>query len=131
MITLDVIGDPTPQGSKRVFNGRVVEAAGQRLKVWRKAIAEACAAARLETIIEGPVRLEVEFYLRRPKSVTIKKRALPIVPPDLDKLIRAVGDGIGQSEAIWKDDSQIVEMYGTKTYADHRDPGATIRIFQL
>lgn len=131
MITLDVFGDPAPQGSKRVFNGRVVEAAGQKLKTWRKAIAAACEPYKDQNIILGPVRLEVEFYLPRPKSVSQKKRALPIVPPDLDKLLRAVGDGIGQSEMIWGDDSQIVEMFGSKSYADDRDPGATIRILQL
>jgi Holliday junction resolvase RusA-like endonuclease len=131
MITLEVLGDPAPQGSKRVFNGRVVEAAGQKLKVWRKAIAAACDDYKTENIILGPVRLEVDFYLARPKSVSITKRSRPIVPPDLDKLIRAVGDGIGQSEVIWGDDSQIVEMYGSKSYADDRDPGATIRIIQL
>ena len=131
MIEFQVFGDPTPQGSKRVFNGRVVEAAGQRLKAWRKAIAEACEVNKKEELILGPVRLEVDFYLRRPKTVKQSQRALPIVPPDLDKLIRAVGDGIGQSEVIWKDDSQIVEMIGSKVYADGRDPGATIKIIQL
>lgn len=131
MIELHVFGDPVPQGSKRVFNGRVVEAAGQRLKTWRKLIAEACTANAVDELINGPVRLEVDFYLARPKSVSIKKRSLPIVPPDLDKLIRAVGDGIGQSEVIWKDDSQIVEMVGTKVYADGCDPGAKIKIIQL
>lgn len=131
MIKLDVLGDPAPQGSKRVFNGRVVEAAGQKLKTWRKAIAAACEPFSDQNIIIGPIRLEVDFYLARPKSVSINKRAKPIVPPDLDKLLRAVGDGIGQSEMIWGDDSQIVEMYGSKSYADDRDPGAIIRIIQL
>lgn len=131
MITLEVFGDPAPQGSKRVFNGRVVEAAGQKLKVWRKAIADACLPFTDQNIWLGPIRLEVDFYLARPKTVKQNKRPFPIVPPDLDKLIRAVGDGIGQSEMIWGDDSQIVELQGSKHYADDRDPGAIIRIIQL
>lgn len=131
MITLEVFGDPAPQGSKRVFNGRVVEAAGQKLKVWRKAIADACLPFTDQNIWLGPIRLEVDFYLARPKTVKQNKRPFPIVPPDLDKLIRAVGDGIGQSEMIWGDDSQIVELSGSKSYADDRDPGAIIRIIQL
>lgn len=131
MITLEVFGDPAPQGSKRVFNGRVVEAAGQKLKVWRKAIADACLPFTDQNIWLGPIRLEVDFYLARPKTVKQNKRPFPIVPPDLDKLIRAVGDGIGQSEMIWGDDSQIVELSGSKRYADDRDPGAIIRIIQL
>lgn len=128
MIQLDVYGEPAPQGSKRVFRGRLVEAQGERLKKWRKAIAEACEAFRQENIILGPVRLEVDFYVTRPKSVSITKRPLPIVPPDCDKLVRAVGDGIGQSEAIWGDDSQVVEIIARKFYADDRDPGAVIKI---
>lgn len=131
MIILEVFGDPAPQGSKRVFNGRVVEAAGQKLKVWRKAIADACLPFTDQNIWLGPIRLEVDFYLARPKTVKQNKRPFPIVPPDLDKLIRAVGDGIGQSEMIWGDDSQIVELSGSKHYADDRDPGAIIRIIQL
>lgn len=131
MITLEVLGDPAPQGSKRVFNGRVVEAAGEKLKRWRKAIALACQEYAGQNIILGPIRLEVAFYMPRPQTVKISKRPLPIVPPDLDKLLRAVGDGIGQSEVIWGDDSQIVEILATKEYADDRDPGATIRIIAL
>lgn len=131
MITLEVLGDPAPQGSKRVFNGRVIEAAGEKLKRWRKAIALACQEYAGQNIILGPVRLEVTFYMPRPQTVKISKRPLPIVPPDLDKLLRAVGDGIGQSEVIWGDDSQIVEILATKEYADDREPGAIIRIIAL
>lgn len=131
MIELDVYGEPAPQGSKRVFRGRLVEAQGERLKKWRKAIAEACKAYETENIILGPVRLEVDFYLTRPKSVSISKRPFPIVPPDCDKLVRAVGDGIGQSEVIWADDSQIVEIIARKFYADDRAPGAQIKVTAL
>jgi Holliday junction resolvase RusA-like endonuclease len=128
-----VYGNPTPQGSKRVFNGRVVEAAGQKLKIWRKAIATACQNIVTEehSLLLGPVRVEVDFYLPRPASVTIKKRALPIVPPDADKLLRGLLDGIGQSEVIWGDDSQVVEIQAAKFYADDTEPGALIKIYGL
>jgi len=128
-----IYGDPAPQGSKRVFNGRVVEAAGQKLKIWRKAIAAACQNLVTEehSLLLGPVRVEVEFYLPRPASVTQKKRPLPIGPPDLDKLLRGLLDGIGQSEVIWGDDSQIVEISARKFYADDRETGAVIRILPL
>jgi hypothetical protein len=63
-----IYGDPAPQGSKRVFNGRIVEASGNKLKVWRKAIAAACQNQVTEehSLLLGPVRVEVEFYLPRP-----------------------------------------------------------------
>jgi Holliday junction resolvase RusA-like endonuclease len=128
-----IYGDPAPQGSKRVFNGRIVEASGNKLKVWRKAIAAACQNKVTEehSLLLGPVRVEVEFYLPRPVSVTIKKRALPIVPPDLDKLLRGLLDGIGQSEVIWGDDSQVVQIDAVKLYADETEPGATVTIYGL
>lgn len=127
---LRIVGTPKPQGSKRVFNGRVVEAAGNALKVWRKQIADAC----LEQVNEdhqlmlGPVRVEVDFYLERPKTV---KRSMPIVPPDVDKLARGLLDGIGQSEVVWGDDSQVVELIARKEYADVIEPGAFITITEL
>lgn len=91
----------------------------------------ACQPYANENIILGPIRLEIDFFLPRPQSVSQAKRAMPIVPPDLDKLVRAVGDGIGQSGMIWGDDSQIVEILATKSYADGRDPGAIIKIIAL
>ena len=87
----------------------------------------------------GPVRVEVDFYLPRPASVTIKKRSMPIVPPDLDKLCRGLLDGIGQGfntgkvgdGIIYGDDSQVVELIARKFYADDREPGADIAIIPL
>jgi crossover junction endodeoxyribonuclease RusA len=131
LIRLDVFGLPKPQGSKKVIRGRLIEASGQALKIWRKQIAEACEPYSNQNIHLGAIRLEVDFYLPRPKSVPQHKRSRPIVAPDLDKLVRAVGDGIGQSEMIWGDDSQIVEIIARKHYADERDPGAVIVIKPL
>lgn len=122
---------PKPQGSKKVIHGRLIEASGQALKVWRRQIADACEPYLTENIHLGPVRLEVDFFLPRPKSIPKSQRPSPIVPPDLDKLLRAVGDAIGQSGLIWGDDSQIVEILATKQYADNRQPGAVIVIKSL
>lgn len=130
-LIIRVSGDPAPQGSKRVFNGRVVEASGDKLKRWRKAIAAECQEARKanpDVFFTGAVEVEVNFYLPRPASVSIKKRPYPIVPPDLDKLARGLLDGIGQSEMIWGDDSQVVSLIARKYYADLTHPGAEITI---
>lgn len=131
MIVLDVVGRPTPQGSKQIFRGRLVEAQSVNLKKWRAAIEAACQPYASENIHLGPIRLEVDFYMERPKSVRQSDRALPIVAPDLDKLVRAVGDGVGQSGFIWGDDSQIVEIVARKFYADDRPTGAVIKISQI
>jgi Holliday junction resolvase RusA-like endonuclease len=83
-ITLEVYGFPAPQGSKAVYNGRVVEQSAKTLKPWRKAIAEACHELPEDHIkILGPVNVEIDFYVRRPPSVKRSKREWPVVPPDL------------------------------------------------
>lgn len=133
ILEIEIFGDPTPQGSKRLMRGRIIEASSEKLKKWRKAIALACQVNRLETagFFTGPVRVEATFYLARPKSVSAEKRALPIVPPDVDKLARGLLDGIGQSEMVWGDDSQVTDLQVQKVYADSREPGASVRITAL
>ena len=139
-ITLEVYGFPAPQGSKAVYNGRVVEQSAKTLKPWRKAIADACHEWVTDdhTFLLGPVKIEIDFYLVRPPSVKMNKRAFPIVPPDIDKLCRSTLDGVSQGlngkvgdGLIWADDSLVVELIARKYYADDREPGATITITAL
>jgi len=137
-LTIEVAGLPAPQGSKTIYRGRLVEASGEKLKKWRKAIAEECAKHSDSNIFLGPVEVEIDFYLPRPASVKQAKRPFPIVPPDVDKLSRACLDGIGQGPSgksgdgvIWGDDSQVISLIARKHYADDRDPGAIIQITAL
>lgn len=75
--------------------------------------------------LQGPVELDIVFYLERPKSIRIQDRPEPIVPPDIDKLVRGVADALTIAE-IYEDDSQVVKLTAIKSYADLRDPGAFI-----
>jgi len=129
-IRLEVAGDPAPQGSKKIMRGRLIEASGEKLKKWRKAIAAECVAAREhnDVFFTGPVYVEVIFYMPRPKTIPERKRQYPIVPPDLDKLCRGLLDGIGQSMMIWGDDSQVVHLNAKKYYDDDHAIGATVLI---
>jgi crossover junction endodeoxyribonuclease RusA len=76
--------------------------------------------------IDEPLELSVIFYLPRPKTAT---RDFPAVMPDLDKLIRAVGDSL--SGLVYVDDSRIVSISAQKRYADYRGPGAFILVNTL
>ncbi len=129
-VALTVFGLPAPQGSKRIFNGRLVEASSVKLNKWRKELTQVATNYITDNEVEpfdGPVQLRITFYLPRPKTV---KRELPTVPPDLDKLIRAVGDGLTDSK-IWTDDSLVVSLMCEKVYADDREPGAEIEIHSV
>jgi crossover junction endodeoxyribonuclease RusA len=131
-ISFDVIGRPSPQGSKKsIGQNRFVESS-KFLPAWRNAVrvaAEEAVALNAWARTSAPVELEVMFYLARPSTVSVAKRAAPIVPPDLDKLLRGVGDAL--SGVIYDDDSQVVRILAWKTYADTRDPGAFVRVGEL
>jgi Holliday junction resolvase RusA-like endonuclease len=128
-LTIDVSGDPASQGSHSVINGRIVQVNSTKHKRWRNAVV----FAALDLIGDGwepiqePVELSVIFYLPRPKTAT---RDFPAVMPDLDKLIRAIGDSLTDA-GILADDSRIITIYAKKLYADDRGPGAVIRVNTL
>jgi crossover junction endodeoxyribonuclease RusA len=128
-LTIDVSGDPASQGSHSVINGRIVQVNSTKHKRWRNAVV----FAALDLIdedwvpIDEPVELSVIFYLPRPKTAT---REFPSVTPDLDKLIRAVGDSL-TTAGIISDDSRIIAIHAQKLYADARGVGAVIRVNTL
>jgi crossover junction endodeoxyribonuclease RusA len=116
-----VPGDPVPQGSmKHVGNGRIVSKS-TKLKAWREKVAEIVREQAGEPEYLNPVTVRVIFYLRKPPSV---KRLFPTVPPDLDKLQRAIGDAISIDVKYLKDDAQIIEWSAKKLY----DPEPRVEI---
>ena len=123
-----VNGEPIPQGSKtaRVVNGRAVMwDANPKLKEWRSTITNACLKAAPAMWEPGPVAVTIWAIVARPKTA---KRTYPTVKPDVDKLARAILDGITDA-AIWADDAQVVELSIRKTYAADGDvPGVIIHI---
>jgi crossover junction endodeoxyribonuclease RusA len=127
-LTFDVSGEPASQGSHSVIHGRIVQVNSAKHKRWRNAVAFA-ALDLVGTdweLIDDPVELSVIFYLPRPKTAT---REFPAVMPDLDKLIRSVGDSL--SGTIIRDDSRIIAISAQKRYADDRGSGAVIRLNTL
>lgn len=134
-LTFDVYGRPAPQGSKRYIGGsakqggRFIEAS-KYLPAWRKAVTSTAVAIMEDEGWEtctDPVTLEVIFYLERPATIPHSKRPWPIKPPDLDKLVRGVADGLTDA-GVWADDDQVVHVIAWKVYADTRDPGAQVTI---
>ena len=128
-VSLSVTGNPASQGSHAIMQGRIVQVNSKKHKAWRNAITQTALAtlpADWEPIDE-PCELIVNFYLPKPASAT---RSLPTVSPDLDKLIRAVGDSLTDSGVV-VDDSRIVRISARKLYAIGIEPGATIEVKTL
>lgn len=126
-LSFEVFGLPAPQGSKRCFNNRVVDANSPKLKAWRKIVKEATIEALQNSewaVFDEPVEVTVKFYIPRGKTV---KREYPTTPPDLDKLVRSVFDSLTDAKA-WGDDSQVCKLTAYKVYADDRESGAYIEV---
>lgn len=129
--TFFVAGIPQPQGSKTgyVRGGRavIVDKNPGALKPWRAEIARIAAATWVHTQpLDGPVRVYAAFVMPKPKSV---KRDYPHVRPDLDKLMRALMDGVTDAGCVWADDSQVVEIETSKIYGE--TPGVHVVISRV
>lgn len=120
--------DPAPQGSKKYVGTRrtasganipLIVESSPKLPAWRKAVSDAVKQGMIDSgnleKFDGAVKLEAVFYLTRRPSV---KRAYPTVPPDLDKVLRSLMDGItAKGEGVWGDDAQVVRIEVSKKYA--------------
>lgn len=139
-VSFTVHGEPAPQGSKTVATGAGqswVREDNRKTGPWRNAVA----AAALEAMngrapIAGPVELDVVFVFARPKSHYRTGRYAgqlrPSAPhycakqPDVDKLVRAVGDAI--TGVVVVDDAAIVELRARKHFGP---PAAHVTIREL
>lgn len=117
-----VAGTPAPQGSKRhVGGGRLIEMS-KKVKPWRALVA--AAAAQQDAIFEAPVSVTAVFLLKRPQRPKWERHG---TRPDLDKLARALLDGL--TGPLLTDDSIVSELNVSKRYAlPHEETGVHINI---
>lgn len=149
-LTIDVLGTPAPQGSKKGFYnprlGRVqiVEDAKVKTKTWRQDVLAAAVDAQPHdwAPIDGPVWIEAVFYFDRPaahfgtgrNAGTLKDSAppRPSVKPDIDKVLRATLDALADA-GCYVNDSRVVSVTAEKRYVDdiRRLKGAHIEVYSL
>ena len=98
-----------PKGSTRP----ILTSATKGLKAWEQKISAAAQSVANGTLVLGPVRVTLAFYLSRPQSLP-KKVTLHTKRPDLDKLVRGATDAL--TGVFWKDDAQAVSIYAEKHY---------------
>lgn len=119
-LSIEVFGDPVPQGSKRAVvhrsTGKAVmfEGNSARLRTWRSEIVSALRAIFDGDPFPGPVKVSIFFFLRRPLR---PRYPLPTVRPDVDKLTRAVLDAI-EAAGVIRNDAQVVTLSARKRYGD-------------
>lgn len=148
-ITFRVFDTPKPGGSKRGFvipgkggkKPRAVVVEASKNKDWRNSVK----AAALEAFakyggsepLRGPLKIEVDFFLPRPKShFRTGKNAHELrgdaptfhtSKPDATKLLRSTEDAL--TGILWNDDAEIAVQVVRKGYGQH--PGAEIIVSEL
>lgn len=136
MVTMHVYGTPTPQGSKKAIavggKARLVESAGGRHAEWRNAVAQGAHVVAVEHgVVDVACEATIEFRFPMPKSRPKRVRALGVVPkttaPDVDKLARAVLDGL-QAGGLLADDSLVHDLSATKVEVADGWTGASIQL---
>lgn len=140
MISFFVVGSPAPKGSTKSFPfhraggglGVSTTNANPRTKDWQNRVATEAQRAYEKSgeLMTGPVEVSLIFHLTRPKSVSVKKRPEHITKPDLDKLSRAVIDGL--TGTVIEDDCQVIGLFASKHYAElSKAPGCFIIVQEV
>lgn len=127
-ITFTVHGHPEPAGSKRsVPMGQrwgVIDA-NPKAKGWKGKVEQVAGEIMAgRPLLQAPIRLELRFFVQRPKGHYGKKGLLPSAPPypatkpDVLKLARGVEDAL--TGVVYRDDAQIVDEVLEKHYGPER-----------
>lgn len=138
-ISFFVPGIPKPGGSKTGFYIKkikrvVITEACKTSMNWRSAVALFAHENYSGAPLKGPLKLEVIFYMPRPKyhfgtgrNAGNLKPSAPShhsISPDATKLMRSTEDAL--KGILWDDDSQVAEQYAKKPYSCR--PGAQITV---
>lgn len=122
-IKFTVFGKPAQMGSKKAFvrGGRAIitDDNSEKRKNWANAVSTVAANAMGSTpMATGAVKVKANFYFKRPnshfgsgKNAEKLKDAAPELhtqTPDLDKLIRCLGDAM--TGIVYRDDALICSM---------------------
>lgn len=107
--------DPVPKGRPRFSSVCGVTRAFTPSKTRRfeADVKNLAIALHKDLTIVDPIAVKIQFFLRRPKTVT---RDIPSVKPDLENLLKSFIDGC--NGVIWEDDSLIVDIIATKRYGE-------------
>lgn len=124
-----VPGVPAPQGSKTKWGTE----ANPRTRPWRATVAwHAADAYAGQPPMLGEIRVYANFKFPRPKSHLTAKGELrrgarwaKTSKPDLDKLLRALLDGLTDG-GVFRDDAQVAYVSAWKHYSDQ--PGVSVDV---
>jgi len=132
-VTFKVLGLPQTKGSTRLLwtkKGKtVVTSDNKQLRPWEHDVAMCALTSGVKVIDQGPVKVDVQFVLPRPRSAK-RSQSFQASRPDLDKLLRAVLDAL--TGVAYRDDGQVSVLQAVKRYALTGEPaGASVTVSAL
>lgn len=129
-VSFTVHGVAQPAGSKKGFYNKkagrvIITDDAKKSRPWKAQVSDAAAEAMNgRDLLDGPLLLELTFWMPRPKghmgtgknSSSVRSSApfAPTVKPDLLKLARAVEDAM--TSVVYRDDAQITCEVLQKAY---------------
>jgi len=127
-VSFCVVGQPVPKARARTVRkgGRTWSFTPKKVTAWEKVV-KAEAEKHFEEPLDGPLSLELVFYLRRPK--TRRRETWVATTPDLDNLEKAVLDGF--SGVVYTDDKLVVQKSSVKRYVVSGVPRVEILVVDL
>lgn len=124
IIQFTVYGNPVAQGRPKFSSqGGFTRAYDPKnSKDYKDYVRLAAAEHAPAALLEGPLGMVLTVYRSTPRSFSKKKAAQaeagqirPITKPDVDNYLKGVKDAL--KGVIWKDDSQVVEVFAQKRYS--------------
>lgn len=137
VISFSVLGEPKPNPRGRAFSrgghARVYDPG--TAEGWKAAVALAARPFLPTEPLAGPVALELDFLMPRPKRLSRRcddpGELWHTSKPDLDNIEKAVLDALTQI-GLWRDDCQVVAVSKTKRYhALNGRPGARVTVREV
>lgn len=119
----EVLGVPAPKGSRTFLGRGASRESSEKCKPWVEAVA---AIARIHRpagrTLEPPYRVELGFSLPEPQR---PKWGWPTRDGDLDKLVRAVLDGLVQGQLLL-DDRHVTYIGTEKNFGEAKANGVFV-----
>ena len=127
-VSFCVVGQPVPKARARTVRkgGRTWSFTPKKVAVWEKGVG-AEAGKHVDKPLDGPLSIELTFYMRRPKSR--RRETWVATTPDLDNLEKAVLDGL--SGVVYTDDKLVVRKSSVKRYVVSGVPRVEVLVVDL
>lgn len=126
MVEFIIPGNPVPQARPRAGKrgSKIVMYDPKESKEYKQYVALIAKQHAPKTLLEGALSVRIKIYREIPKSTTKKDRALifegikrPVTKADTSNYVKGIEDAL--NGIIYKDDSQIVDLYASKFYSDN------------